>query len=91
MSTNPGVTTRPSASIVSRRLAVDVADRGDAVAVDGDVGRDRRAPGAVDDRPVPDHEVVCHACPPWTAVSRSLRPAKKPPLRPRPGEAKLIL
>ena len=44
MSTKPGVTYAPSASIVRVRPAVDLADLDDAVAVDRDVARERPAP-----------------------------------------------
>ena len=45
------------------------ADRGDPVAVDGDIGRDARRTGAVDHRSVPDDEIV-HAAEPKACGSR---------------------
>ena len=58
MSTNPGVTSRPLASISRRAPAGDAADLGDAVAVDGDIGPDRAGAGPVDHVAVTDHDVV---------------------------------
>ena len=50
MSTKPGVTYAPSASIVAPAVLCHVADRDDAVAVDRDVAAPGRSSGAVDDR-----------------------------------------
>ena len=60
MSTKPGVTRRPSASISRVAALVDGADVDDPVAVDRDVGAARRRARPVDDRATPDHQVVAH-------------------------------
>ncbi len=58
MSTKPGQTARPSASIVRvRRLAVEPADRRDAVAADAHVGAVPGVAGSVDHPAVPDQQV----------------------------------
>ena len=60
MSTKPGVTASPSASIVRLPAAADPADLDDAVAFDRDVARERVGSGAVDDRSALDHQVMRH-------------------------------
>ena len=73
-STKPGVTRRPSASITRPAPpASTVADRGDAVAVDGDVGPAGRRPGAVDDGAARDHQVVRHGAPRCSCVEEVCR------------------
>ena len=42
----------------SRRPAVDLADRGDAIPVNSHIGNDSRRPAAVEDGAAPDHQVV---------------------------------
>ena len=57
MSTKPGVTTSPSASMTSAPARVEAgADLGDHAVADGDVGMDGRGAGAVDDEAVADDE-----------------------------------
>src|SRR5205823_9928038 len=67
-------------------VSVDVTDSGDPVAGHRHVGPERRTPGAVDHGSVPDHEVVCHACPLQRgaigAYARS-KTALAPSIRPR--------
>ena len=66
MSTKPGVTSKPAASISSRPRPGTGADGGDGGPVDRHVGRDRLATQSVGDLAPADHEVVrhlCHACP----------------------------
>ena len=60
-SMNPGVTTCPSASISWCAPVAHRADLGDAPGVDRDVGTVWGEAGAVDERAIADHEIVCHA------------------------------
>ena len=79
MSIKPGVTARPSASmIVRRRGAVRGerrADGGDATRLDGDVGALAGAAAAVDHRAAADQDVVGHAlnCAKSAVPSRATR------------------
>ena len=57
MSTKPGATTLPSASIVRVAGVVDVADGRDAAVADADVGEPAGRTGAVDDRAAADDHV----------------------------------
>ena len=57
-STQPGVTSRPSASISRLRRPGLAADRGDPLAVDRDVAGEGRRAGAVDDRAAANDDVV---------------------------------
>ena len=73
MSTKPGVTRRPSASISRRPVwstppSSSVDDRGDQVAGDRDVGDSTRRPGAIDDGAVSDDDVRSHV-PPLNAIA----------------------
>ena len=68
---------------VDRAVALETAaDGGDAPVVDRDVAGDAVGPGAVHDRPAPDHQLMCH-------VSRPLRPGPlgaDPPSMPRQAD-----
>ncbi len=48
---------------LARPGAFDLSDGGHDPVVDRHVGRARRRPGAVDDRPTPDHELMCSHAP----------------------------
>ena len=78
-STKPGVTSAPSASIVSRARAVDRADLGDDAVGDRDVGGARRRAGAVDDRAALDHEIVHVLIAPLRRTPGRLRPGDRAP------------
>ena len=60
MSTKPGVTSRPSASIDALRGLAARVDVGDDAVVDRDVGRARLGAGSVDDGAAPDDQIVRH-------------------------------
>ena len=62
MSTKPGVTYAPSASIDAAAVVVTVADLDDPIAVDRDIATYAVRARAVDDRAAPDHHVMRH-CP----------------------------
>ena len=69
MSTKPGVTSFPSASIVRFAASSIVADGGDPIALDSNVRVATGTAGTVDDRAVPDGEIVSHASSLWTYAS----------------------
>jgi hypothetical protein len=62
----------------TRSGGVHLADRGDAVTVDRDIGGAGRCTRSIDDRPAPDHQFVCHMNPRstdrvWQLVRRGTR------------------
>ena len=67
--------------------AVDLADRGDAIAGDGDVAFERRRAGAVDDGAAANDEIGFHRLSSWFERDDASR---SPPCRTSPGGRRAV-